>query len=227
MDIKTKAVGRSAAVVKYDLITAICTWGMSGSKHDQRLALRFVALITARYNWQRQVLAVGQREIAALWNCTERTVKRDMAKLRAMCWIRVRMQGRRGRVAEYCIDLDKVFESTRPVWSNVGPDFVHRVDQSAQPDNVVPLVPNRTVAAPEVSSGSVWALACALIHEQDPAAYASWVRSLNQANRAGGRLTLLAPSRFHAAYVETHLKALLLSACQSVDDEINEISIVS
>jgi hypothetical protein len=39
-----------------------------------------MALITMRYNWQRDELTTGQGEIAPLWSVDERTVKREMAR---------------------------------------------------------------------------------------------------------------------------------------------------
>jgi hypothetical protein len=38
-------------------------------------------------------------------------------------------------------------------------------------------------------------------------------------------LLLKAPSRFHAAYVQTHLTARVLAACRLVDPEVTEISV--
>ena len=40
-----------------------------------------MALITTRYNWQRDELTMGQGEIARLWSVDDRTVKREMARL--------------------------------------------------------------------------------------------------------------------------------------------------
>ena len=77
-----RPVGRQAASRKYDLLTALGVHACHGDKHLQRLVLRFMTLIVARYNWQHDDLSVGQREIAALWAVDERTVKREMAKLR-------------------------------------------------------------------------------------------------------------------------------------------------
>ncbi len=75
-----KLVGRDAAARKYDIITALGSYALAGSKHDHRIVLRFITLVTARYNWARNELAVGQREIARLWAVDERTVKREMAR---------------------------------------------------------------------------------------------------------------------------------------------------
>lgn len=37
-----------------------------GDQNLQRLVLRLMSLITTRYNWQRNELTMGQREIARL-----------------------------------------------------------------------------------------------------------------------------------------------------------------
>ena len=60
-----RAVGREAAAKKYDILSAMMAHALAGDKHRQRLVLRLMALITTRYNWQRNELAMGQREIAA------------------------------------------------------------------------------------------------------------------------------------------------------------------
>ncbi|MGJ8611841.1 MAG: hypothetical protein ACSHWY_12140, partial [Octadecabacter sp.] len=114
--LSTKAVGREAATRKYDILTALAAYALSRGKHDHRLVLRLMVLITARYNWSRDMLAVGQREIAQMWSVDERTVKREMAKLRALGWLVVKRQGVRGRVTEYGIDLDRLLDDTRDDW---------------------------------------------------------------------------------------------------------------
>jgi hypothetical protein len=87
----------TSASQKYDVLTALGAHALAGGKTQMRLGLRFITLITARYNWARNELAVGQREIARLWSVDERTVKREMAKLRALGWLVVKRQGTRGR----------------------------------------------------------------------------------------------------------------------------------
>ena len=169
---------------------------------------------------------MGQREIARLWSCDERTVKREMARLRARGWLRLLVQGRRGRVAEYTLDLDDILAETRAAWERIGPDFVLRLDSTQEASDIVPLIPKVPVPAPDVSDGSDWSLAAAIVHAEDPATYGAWVRALVRQDRAGGCVTLLAPSRFHAAYVDTHLRIRLLSALRSVDGEIDDLRIV-
>ncbi|MBV0914126.1 hypothetical protein [Anianabacter salinae] len=220
-------VGKGAAAKKYDLITALGAYALSRGKSEQRLVLRLTTLVTARYNWQRDQLAVGQREIARLWSCDERTVKREMAKLRAMGWLRVHRQGARGRVTEYGLAIDSILAQTSGDWSRVGPDFEQRLSAPEATDNVVPLRGGPLVTAPKVTDGDDWSLVQGILHGQDPATFASWLHALKLEYRAGGRLTLRAPSRFHAAYVETHLKGLVLAAFSSVDPAVSQVSIIA
>ncbi len=224
-----KPVGQQASVIKYDVLTAVGTFALSQPKGKQVLCLRFMTLITARYNWARNELAVGQREIARMWNVDERTVKREMAKLRAMSWLIVKRQGARGRVTQYALALEQILKDTQPVWSAVGPDFEQRlIGQGAQPENtsakVVPLHnAQRATLAPAVDDSSEWDLARSLIHAEDPARFATWVATLTRQEKRGRRLYLTAPSRFHAHYVATHLNALCLSAVRQVDPDIDAV----
>ncbi|WP_298864925.1 hypothetical protein [uncultured Sulfitobacter sp.] len=221
-----QVVGRKAAAQKYDLLTALGAHALSQGKHEQRLVLRFMTLITARYNWNRDELAVGQREIAQLWSVDERTVKREMAKLRALGWLRVHRQGARGRVTQYGLNIECMLEATQQTWSNVGPDFDLRMHGTPATSDVVALPVKGQIIAPEISDGTEWALARGILHAENQGVYGSWIQALTRVNRAGGRLSLRAPSRFHAAYVQTHLSARLLAAVQAVDSDVSEIAVV-
>jgi len=224
----SKPAGRNASVIKYDILTALGTHALSLDKGKQRLVLRFMTLITARYNWGRDELAVGQREMARMWHVDERTVKREMAKLRALGWLAVKRQGSRGRVSEYGINLERILSDTQGIWAAVGPDFEHRLSgDDAIPTNVVPMPISSPAPAPDLSDGSEWSLTKGLMHAEDPASYASWIQSLTRQGRAGGRLTLMAPSRFHATYVMAHLIPRLLAACRDVDPDVSDIVVLS
>lgn len=223
----TAPVGRNAAAMKYDLLTAIGTYALSQDKGRQRLILRLMTLITARYNWGRDLLAVGQREIARMWHVDERTVKREMARLRAMGWLVVRRQGARGRVSEYGLGLERILADTALVFAAVGPDFEARLTTPEADSNIVPLPARPCGTPPDVSEGTEWALARAILHARDAANYAAWLKELVREGRAGGRLTLSAPSRFHASYVATHLLPRVTAACQSVDDAVTSVEVVA
>ena len=214
------------AAQKYDIITALGAYALGRDKGDQRLVLRLITLMTARYNWGRDELAVGQREIARLWSVDERTVKREMAKLRGLGWLVVKRQGARGRVTEYGIGLDRILETTQDGWGKVGPDFDLRMGRKPEENPVVSLPLKGKVPPPDVSSGTEWALAQAILHTEAPDLYGSWLRNLARAERAGGRLILRAPSRFHGSYVQTHLTGRVLSACQAVDPQVTDVVII-
>lgn len=226
-----KPVGRAAAARKYDVLTALGAFALAEDKTVQRRVLRLITLITARYNWSRDLLAVGQREMAQMWSVDERTVKREMARMRAQGWLVLRRAGARGRVAEYSIDFDAILADTELRWRNVGPDFDLRMrsqnmtQDPAQAD-IVPLPVKGQVPPPNVTAGTEWALTQALLHQEDPALYAAWIKGLERADRLGGRLVLKAPSQFHASYILTHLQGRIQSACASVDDSVTDIRIV-
>ncbi|WP_226628828.1 hypothetical protein [Alloyangia pacifica] len=223
----TKAVGRNASALKYDLLTVMGAFALAQEKGRQVLVLRLMTLVTARYNWARDELAVGQREIARLWMVDERTVKREMAKLRAMGWLRVKRQGARGRVSEYSLAIERILEDSRGRWGDVGPDFEQRLSGSEPDEKVVPLPIKGKIPAPDLADDSDWGLAKAILHEEDPALYAAWFAALDRRERAGGRLVLGAPTRFHASYVASHLGARLLSACRGVDAGIDEVQVIA
>ena len=223
--LSSKLVGRDAAARKYDIITALGASALAGNKHDYRLTLRFITLITARYNWARNELAVGQREIARLWSVDERTVKREMAKLRGLGWLVVRRHGARGRVTEYALDIDAILAATRIQWANVGPDFDMRMQGTPEPTRVVPMPVRGSAPLPPNEDGTEWALAQRILHAEDSGIYGSWLHNLTRNGRAGGRLTLIAPSRFHGAYVQSHLLGRVLAAVKAVDADVTEIAI--
>ena len=122
--------------------------------------------------------------------------------------------------------LDEPISGLDPVTAEaVGPDFALRLGEAPEEARVVPLPVRGHVEAPDVSGGTEWALARAVLHGEDKGLYAAWFAALTREGRAGGRLTLRAPSRFHAAYVETHLKSRVLAACRAVDGDVAEVVI--
>ena len=225
----SRPVGRGAQARKYDILTALGAYALSLSPNEQRRVLRLMTLITARYNWQRNELATGQREIARLWACTERTVKRDIACLKARGWFVVKRQGVRGSVSIYALDIDRILDDTSASWPQIGPDFEFRMRDEKDTDssNVVPLPVRGAVVAPEAGQGDEWDIARLALHAADPGLYTAWIHALSRDSRAGGRLVLRAPSRFHASYVTTHLASRLLCACQKIDPEIATIDIIA
>lgn len=226
-----RPVGREAASRKYDILSALMAFALSNDKHVQRQVLRVMALITTRYNWQRDELTMGQGEIARLWSVDERTVKREMARLRAQGWLVLKRQGARGRVSAYGMDLNRMLEDTRPAWPLIGEDFVARLEPEPTAgqgagqgaSNVVPL---RAAPVP-VESGTAWAAAQTALHAEDAATYGAWFHSLTEAGVEANTLTLAAPTRFHAAYVSTNLKDRLLAALMRVDPSVRDVRVLA
>ena len=222
-----RPVGREAASRKYDILSALMAFALSNDKHVQRQILRVMALITTRYNWQRDELTMGQNEIARLWSVDDRTVKREMARLRSQGWLILKRQGARGRVSTYGLDLNRMLDDTRPAWPLIGEDFIGRLDPpTAAGQGASNVVPLRAVHPP-TEDGSIWAAAQACLHEQDIAIYGAWFHTLTEAGLEANALTLAAPTRFHAAYVATNLKDRLLAALRRVDPSMRDVCIVA
>ena len=226
-----RMAGPEAASRKYDLITALGCHALASDRTDQRLILRFITLLTARYNWRLGLLSIGQREIARLWSVEERTVKREMAKLRAAGWLVLDQPARRGRVAVYAIDLAAIEAATRAAWPRVGPDFEDRMragtDRAASPvpANVVPFP---QIAPAEPAPGeSEWSQACAQLRQSEPAVFANWFQGLHRQGRQDSTLILRAPTAFHANYVRGKYADALARVLRGIDPSLTGISIVS
>ena len=219
-----RAVGREAAAKKYDILSAMMAYALAGEGADQRLVLRLMALITTRYNWQGNELAVGQREIARLWCVDERTVKRDMARLRANGWIIVKRQGARGRVSVLGLDLNRILLDTRPAWPNIGPDYVMRMSGGETPPApVTTVVPFRRLEV--LPAEGLWKAARARLAAEDPALFEAWFAGLADGGIDGDCLTLIAPSRFHATYLRIHLIDRLRIAVSRADERILRVRV--
>ncbi len=219
-----KLAGPGSSSIKYDLLTALLVAATCGDAETSRLALRLSLLITARYNWRQERFTVGQKEIARMWGVTERTAKRDMAAMRSRGWIEVVVPSARGRVAQYRILIDTVLRATSEHWDAVGPDFVARMSETPKaPDNVVPL--QKPVTFPAVDE-TLWSRTLAKLSRKDPAMVDAWFARLVEVDVDGGTLTLMAPSRFVAAYVETHFEMRILAAVSSLDTSVESISLL-
>lgn len=207
-----KPVGPQAASQKYDLLTALGVHACRGDKHFQRLVLRLITLIVARYNWQMDTLSVAQADIATLWAVDLRTVKRDMAKLRDMGWLVQKHAAARGRVAVHGLDLAAILAATSGDWAAVGSDYLARMSEGV----AVPMAPASNVVAFPVPDGATpWARAKQRLEAEDPTLYAAWFAMLKEGPGSAERLTLLAPSRFHATFLATHHMARLAAALRS------------
>lgn len=220
-----RAVGQGAASKKYDVLTALGSMACAESNSVQRTILRFMTLITARYNWSGNELSMGRAEIARLWQVNERTVKRELAKLKDRGWLTVKRPAARGRVTVYGIDWDAVLISSRPFRENVGPDFVARLAQGEGPEPET--TPSKVIAFPaaEPKGQGPWAQAAPVLHREDPAFYTNWCASLVAMDVENGVLELVAPSAFHAQYLQSHGLDRLYRSVFQVSSDISRIVI--
>ncbi len=227
----SKLVGREASAKKYDILSALMVHALSQDKHTQRLVMRLMCLITARYNWQHDELSMGQKEIARLWSVDERTVKREISKLRSRNWLVLKRAATRGSVSVHGINFERLMTDTRGAWPCVGPDFETRMailsgaGRGPNDSNVIPF--NSVDVPPPVDDGSFWSRLSVLLQQEDASTYAAWYRHLQEAGREGDTPLLSSPSKFHSAYVETHLSGRMLFAAAGLDPSINGIRILS
>lgn len=226
-----KAVGRKASTQKYDILTALGAFALAQDKGLQRLALRLMVLITARYNWRLNELSMGQREIARLWAVNERTVKREVAKLRNLGWLSVKTPAARGRVATYVIDFHRISAATQESWPSVGPDFVERM-AGLYPAKVVKVnfgneagqgAQPRALSEPK----GQWGEMCALLRTQDESVFQNWFARLQFVGFTEGKLELVAESSFLARYIKTHHSQGLMSAAVQVFGPVETICFTS
>lgn len=219
-----KPVGHGAASRKYDLLTALGALALSARPGEQRLILRLMVAITARYNWATDSLAVAQTELARLWSVDERTVKRAMAEYRDRGWLRLKRQAARGRVAEYGLGIEHLLAASRPVWGSVGTDFETRLS----PDVRVEATPECATIVPfptPATECGVWPDALRMLTQDDPVTARTWLQGLREGRRANDRLHLIARGRYQATYLRTHLTGRLLAALMRVDPQISALTI--
>lgn len=221
-----KAVGRSGSAQKYDLLSVLGAHGLAGGKTGQRLALRLICLITARYNWQSNELSVGQGEIARLWSVDLRTVKREMAVLRQREWLVEKRGAARGRVTLYGLGIDRIFVDTKVDWARIGSDLVARLetpgaDIAQSTSNIVPFAPIAMVPDDE----TLWGRAQMVLQNEMPTVYAAWIAGLRMIRVEDGQAFLKAPSSFHANYVATHQTANILAVLRRFDLSVDSLRI--
>ncbi len=221
-----RATGRNAASMKYDILSALGAHGCAGDKHRQRLVLRLITLIVARYNWIADELMVGQREMAELWSIDERSVKRELAKLRELGWLVQKRAAARGRVAVHGLGLARILEGTGPDWGRIGPDYVARMAGQGAPAAEAATSSNVISFPLPTGEEGVWPRIQALLHREDPHLYAAWFAAL-RAEHDGDCLRLLAPSRFHADYLRSNHLQRLERSLHSCGTEVARIEVVA
>lgn len=210
--------GQGAGVEKYDLITALAVNGLAAGGSKQTTMMRLIALLTARYNWAKDEVVIGQREMASLWSVDERTAKRETRRLIEAGLLSIKRPGIRGRVASYHVDRNRIYALTQDDWNSVGPDYSTRmtakvnetknfnIDEKVIPLPVLPRSKNHDTA---------WDRSMALLATDQPQLYEAWFSKLVPSPSVSENiLVLIAPTKFVASYISSRLMAPLERAVQ-------------
>ena len=219
-----RPAGNGAAARKYDLLTALGSKALASSPAEQRVVLRLMVAITARYNWATDTLAVAQADLARMWSVDERTVKRMMSRYRERGWLKLKRQAVRGRVAEYGLGLEALLVSSRDAWSRIGPDFEARLspdDDRLPSPTVVPF----PAPAPEAPEGRLWPRLHAQMAMIDPATAKAWLHGVCEEGIDDGVLRLSVPGRYQANYLRTHVGGELLELARRFDPRIRAVEV--
>jgi len=210
---RARVTGPGAGVEKYDLLTALSLWGLRAGPTEAQSVLRLSLLVTARYNWARDEVSVGQKDLSRLWGVCERTVKREMKRLITLGILEQLRPGVRGRVGAYRLDPGRIAALSAPHWHEVGPDFTERQQarqpQAAAEDTKVVAFPGRSEAA---LPADPWSRVLARLRQAAPEAHGAWFSRLSLAGLADGQVVLAAPSGFVARYIDTHYRDMLAEA---------------
>lgn len=216
-----QATGQGAASKKYDMLTALGAMACAGTVVSEKTGLRLMLLVTARYNWARDELSLGRSEIARLWQVDERTVKRELARLKEKGWVTVKRPAARGRVTVYAIDWSRILSDSATVWNNIGPDFAARMGGPAPVETPSPKV----VAFPVEAGQGPWDRVKRRLAEEAPGFYGSWGAKLTAVEIGADHLTLAAPTSFHAQYVLQHGLDYLYRAAVPVIPGLSRIEV--
>lgn len=200
-----RLTGPGAGVRKYDLLTAIAVAGLAGSPREQTTVLRLIAIVTARYNWLKDEIAMGQREMAAIWSVDERTAKREVKRLLESGLLLNLRPGVRGRVAVYRLNISEIQELGATHAHRVGVDFAARMTRTNQvePSAIIRVDFSGAGIGTEHFGPVGWQRAFARLAHSEPELAAAWFSQL-AVTEEEGTMTLAAPSSFHADYIRTH-----------------------
>lgn len=201
--LETRLHGAGAASVKYDILTALAVAGLNQPPGVRISMMRLMSIITARYNWRGDEICMGQREMARLWGVGERTVKREIKRWLDAGLLICTRPGVRGRVAAYRLNLTRVCEVTRPVWSLIGSDFEARMDRFAPSENRVIRLETQRPGAGTDSGLRGWPAVSEKLRTLYPAQHEAWIAPLRPRETADA-LVLETTSAFAAEYVRTH-----------------------
>ena len=223
--------GPSAAAMKYDILSAIGLIGLHGTARDQPSMPRLALLVTARYNWRRNEVSMGQAEMAQLWGVSERTAKREV-KFWTECGVLICTRpGVRGRVGAYRLNLSRILELSEPFWPAIGSDYVDRMSFGTIPpapddQNVVRLPVGRSSHVDPDPQDPWIAVKQSLMLDQ-PEVYSSWLADLKYEWLAAKHVHVTAPSRFVASYVNGHYAEFIERTLRAEFPDLRKVTITA
>lgn len=121
-------------------------------------------------------------------------------------------------MAAYRLNLAQVYKLSEPVWRKVGPDFAERMDLRVPKQTAETVVrvdfQTRPAKLPD-GPADPWKRVLNRLEVDSPTFVAAWFSKLHFVEKTDTCLTLLAPSKFMAQYVQTHLMTALTLAVSS------------
>ena len=222
--------GPNAAAMKYDVLSMIGLIGVHGCPRTQVSMPRLALLITARYNWRRNEISMGQAEMARLWGVSERTAKREVKLWLEAGYVFCTRPGVRGRVAAYQLNFARILEKSEPFWPAIGSDFVERMtasDPPAEEDRKVVQLNTRRSIAVTPDPADPWATVKQALSSKQPEVFSSWLSQLEYDWQGTSTVQVTAPSRFVASYVNGHYLALIEDAICSAHPQVTQVSVAS
>lgn len=220
--------GANAAAMKYDILSAIGLIGVHGSAREQVSMPRLALLVTARYNWRRSEVSMGQVEMARLWGVSDRTAKREVKFWVEQGFLICCRPGVRGRVAAYRLDLGSVMERSEPFWAAIGSDYADRMSADmARPeaDSKIVQLPVKHTNTPIPDPTNPWVAVKQSLSSEQPEVFSSWLAELEYAWASPEYIRITAPSRFVASYVNGHYLELLERTLRAVHPQVRQVSV--
>ncbi len=211
--------GPNSAVVKYDVISALTCVALTGARSQQTIIMRLINLITCRYNWRKNELSIGSKEVAELTFTSQRTAKRTLKALTDLRFLIVRLQGRKGRVTKYGLGITAIFEAAAPHTKPKYHQFCARI--IADPLGASACVPPVDFKV-EAQACQQWNAICAVIADKSQPLYVSWFADM-VGSVTEGQLTVVCKTNFIQNYARTKLLPNIYGSAEAAGVELTKV----
>lgn len=211
--------GPNAAVAKYDVISALTCVALTGERSQQTIIMRLINLITCRYNWRKNELSIGSKEVGELTFTSQRTAKRTLKALTDLRFLIVRLQGRKGRVTKYGLGITAIFEAAALHAKPKCHQFSERITaDSLGPSASVPPTDFKV----EAQACRKWNAICVDIADKSQSLYVSWFADMVGSVK-DGQLTVACKSNFIQNYARTKLLANVYASAEAAGVKLAKI----